>query len=266
MFSFDDGLKTDVALAKLLEKYGLKATFFVTAGKVDRGFVWLSREDVYWLSDVHEIGSHTLSHPNLVKLPEGKLIRELRDSKLLLEQVIDKRISGLAYPYGIFNEHVKKYVMRAGYKYARSTNAYWIGVNGFIGDPYSLRVTLPLYPLKLIGSIQDIVNKLRPIFFRAYLSMHSSDIKSFLTSMIRRGYLDTFAFVKNIISVLIEQSRRSKTHYVISLWGHSWEIMLDKDARLKFEDLLAFISSLSRSVEVLTIREVIERASKVGFE
>lgn len=266
MFSFDDGFKTDISLAKLFEKYGFKATFFVTAGKVDKGSAWLSREDVYWLSEVHEVASHSLTHRPLTLLPWGLVVRELRDSRILLEDIIGERIIGFSYPYGLFNDNIKKHVREAGYLYARTTNAYWIGVNGFVGDPYSLRVTLPLYPLKLVGSIWDVVNKLRPTFLRAYLSMYSSDVGDLFANMIKRGYMNTFSFIKNVILILLERSRYDKKSYVVSLWGHSWEIMLDREAKLGFEDLLAFISSLKRDIEVLTIREVVERAGRVKMD
>jgi len=52
--SWDDGHKFDIRLAKLLDKYGLKGTFYITKNFQGR----LSKEEIKSISKNHEIGAH----------------------------------------------------------------------------------------------------------------------------------------------------------------------------------------------------------------
>ena len=67
-------------------------------------------------SDLVEIGSHTHSHPDLCTIPKGEVVSELTRSKKLLENALSKKIVSLAYPYGSYDEEVKKLSLEAGYK------------------------------------------------------------------------------------------------------------------------------------------------------
>ena len=71
-----------------------------------------------------EIGSHTLTHPNLPTLTENELAREVENSKKRLETILGKSIKGFSYPFGKranFNDQVLSKTRGAGYKYAVST-------------------------------------------------------------------------------------------------------------------------------------------------
>lgn len=261
VLSFDDGLKTDVVLARILEAYRLRATFFIVAGNVNKSSMWLSEEDVRWLSEVHEIGSHTLSHPCLTMVSWERLMKELRDPKALLERITGSEVVGFAYPYGVSDARVKKCVKESGYVYARSTEPLWIGINGCSVSLYSLRVTLPLYPLKFVGSICGSLRRFQRVFTRVYMDMCFENVKGFVLKAVKRSYICTFELAKSIVSLLLELAKERNRSYIVSFWGHSWEIMLDKDARSRFEDFLAFISSFSdRHIKVLTMREIIDKA------
>ena len=66
-----------------------------------------------------EIGSHTLTHPNLTKLNDDKLSDELNSSRSQLESMIGRPIYVFAYPFGMkyaVNDHVQNVVKLAGYK------------------------------------------------------------------------------------------------------------------------------------------------------
>ncbi len=53
-----------------------------------------------------EVGSHTVSHPDLRSVSPIELEQELAESKTLLEQRLQPRVDALAYPYGRFNADV----------------------------------------------------------------------------------------------------------------------------------------------------------------
>ena len=63
-----------------------------------------------------EIGSHSVTHPNLDTLNKADLENELKVSKHLLEEVISKEVISIAYPDGAYNEEVKDVSLKIGYK------------------------------------------------------------------------------------------------------------------------------------------------------
>ncbi len=122
IITFDDGYKGIFENAfPILKKYNLKANLFVITSTIGGG-AYVNKEMILEMSNsgMIEIGSHTVNHPALSKLDEKEIEKELRDSKKYLEDLLNKKVNTLAYPYGSFNQNVinisKKY-----YDYALST-------------------------------------------------------------------------------------------------------------------------------------------------
>jgi peptidoglycan/xylan/chitin deacetylase (PgdA/CDA1 family) len=74
-------------------------------------------------------GSHTVSHPNLTRLTDEDLHRELTDSKLALESKLQKPIDTIAYPIGTpsaFNSRVisaaREHSFKIGLTYVSGAN------------------------------------------------------------------------------------------------------------------------------------------------
>jgi peptidoglycan/xylan/chitin deacetylase (PgdA/CDA1 family) len=125
---FDDGYADFASTgAPLLEQFGFSATVFVVTGSLGAVCSWdadfrqplLTADQV---RDLHrrgfEIGSHTVSHGRLSRLPGPQLAVELQDSRRHLEQVLDAPVDGLAYPYGDADQGVQRAAATAGYRYA----------------------------------------------------------------------------------------------------------------------------------------------------
>lgn len=73
-----------------------------------------------------EIGCHTVTHPALSALPLESQGREIRQSKASLEEVLGRRITSFAYPYGRpsdYTEQTTSLVREAGFFCACSTVA-----------------------------------------------------------------------------------------------------------------------------------------------
>ena len=70
-----------------------------------------------------EIGSHTVSHPHLPRLSDAELERELRESKVELEDQLGSMCRYLAYPYGEEDDRVRAAARRAGYDAAFAVDA-----------------------------------------------------------------------------------------------------------------------------------------------
>lgn len=62
------------------------------------------------------IGSHTVTHPDLVKLAPDQIQTELVQSKNILEQLLDCPIEDLALPHGSYNQKVLSLAQKVGYK------------------------------------------------------------------------------------------------------------------------------------------------------
>jgi peptidoglycan/xylan/chitin deacetylase (PgdA/CDA1 family) len=113
--AFHDGTKDHLAAGKLLSELGLKGTFFIVTGWLgQKGF--LTRDDVKELARLgHRIGSHTVTHPNLTKLNQDELNKELVESKRTLEDITNQSIDWLAPPGGMYNRSVLERADAQGY-------------------------------------------------------------------------------------------------------------------------------------------------------
>jgi peptidoglycan/xylan/chitin deacetylase (PgdA/CDA1 family) len=67
----------------------------------------LSLQEVEEISRMgHEIGSHGCRHANLLSVSYDEILREVRDSKELLEEAIGREVYDFAYPYGFYNNKI----------------------------------------------------------------------------------------------------------------------------------------------------------------
>ena len=142
--AFDDGLLDNYThVFPLLLQYGMRATFYVVPA-YDRVTRWVAPQTGRW-SDLPapgftipftsmgtdqrrelarhgmEIGSHSLTHRMLTRVPKDELSREVRDSKDFLEQEIGGSVKTFCYPNGRFGPAVVRAVRNAGYVGACST-------------------------------------------------------------------------------------------------------------------------------------------------
>ncbi len=67
------------------------------------------------------IGSHTCKHNNMEKLPIQSAIEDLKKSKSILENLIQKQVDEFAYPYGLFSEEIVVEAKKIGYHYQLGT-------------------------------------------------------------------------------------------------------------------------------------------------
>ena len=128
---FDDGVIQDRRLVSILNKYGIKCTFFLNSErfgcKSERDFdgvvVDTSRVDASEVRELyrgHEIASHTLTHPSLATIPIEEAERQVVIDCENLAKISDYDITGLAYPCGSVNDEVIKMLReKTDVKYAR---------------------------------------------------------------------------------------------------------------------------------------------------
>jgi peptidoglycan/xylan/chitin deacetylase (PgdA/CDA1 family) len=134
--TFDDGYRSVLRLAfPILERLGFPGSVFVPTAFVglERPISWPGID--LWLGGPHEhelvplawseleeltaagweVGSHTVSHPYLSRLPADELAHELAESKRACEDALGRRCVSLAYPYGDYDDVVVTAAAAAGY-------------------------------------------------------------------------------------------------------------------------------------------------------
>jgi glycosyltransferase involved in cell wall biosynthesis len=121
--TFDDGYENLHKYAlPVLKKYNFTATVFICVENIGCTNKWNFKDTKIrkhltelQLLDLKnsgwEIGSHGLTHNSLLKLTDKELDYEIYDSKKQLESIFG-RIESYAYPYGDFNEYIKKKVAK----------------------------------------------------------------------------------------------------------------------------------------------------------
>ena len=136
--TFDDGFRGlyDHAFP-VLRRSGLPATVFLVARTLtgdDRPPDWVDtppaqtetqRLEMLTVDHVHEMqeagigfGSHSYAHTDLTELTFEECVRDLRDSRLLLESLLGRPVPLLAYPRGRHDAVVRLAAETAGYSHA----------------------------------------------------------------------------------------------------------------------------------------------------
>lgn len=152
--TFDDGYACVAEQAlPVLERQKITALEFLIAGKLGGRNEWdVAKGDVpqplmdaaqvrTWLAAGHQIGSHSLTHPNLRKIPPAQAREEITTSKKKLEDTFGVPVDHFCYPYGSYNEAIRDMVAAAGYRTA-STVKHGIPLPG--ESPFELKRITPL--------------------------------------------------------------------------------------------------------------------------
>jgi peptidoglycan/xylan/chitin deacetylase (PgdA/CDA1 family) len=121
--SFDDGRAHDYRLVEALNRHGLKATFHLVSGLLDRdGYV--KKADVATLYKGHEVASHTVHHAILPRCSDEKIASEILDDRKELERLTGRPVQGLAYPGGECDDRVAALLPALGIRYAREVGTH----------------------------------------------------------------------------------------------------------------------------------------------
>lgn len=114
--TFDDGgISFHSLIAPVLEKYGFKGFFFISTDFIGtKGFLnKIQIKDLH--NRGHQIGPHSCSHPrDMTKLPSDDLYSEWKNSKNIIEQIINKKVNIASIPSGFYNNKVIKIMSEIG--------------------------------------------------------------------------------------------------------------------------------------------------------
>ncbi|MEI6206172.1 MAG: polysaccharide deacetylase family protein [Desulfuromonadales bacterium] len=111
----DEGLP---AIVRILEKYGVKGTFFVSGDSLP----YLQKQG--FLKDIeaagHEIGSHGQRHTDYRQWEYCKIVSEVKQSKRALEDVLQKEIVGYRAPQFQMSAKYFRAIWECGFLYDSS--------------------------------------------------------------------------------------------------------------------------------------------------
>ena len=137
VISFDDYAKDNVAVAARMQRMGWPVNFYIEVGTSE------ARRQIAELHKLGaEIGSHTVTHPpDIKRLDAAQLESEIKNSKLIIEDITGVECEDFAYPRGRFNDAVVECVKDAGYKTARTTHV----LHTDPGDPFRMETTIHMF-------------------------------------------------------------------------------------------------------------------------
>lgn len=124
--TIDDGFAdTLTAAAPILRQHAVCSTVYVTTGFVtgtspggDRMLDWSQVAELR--AQGHEIGAHSVTHPQLDTLTRRAAWHEIRDGKNILEDRLGEQVRTFAYPHGYSSPVVRRLTRQAGFESACS--------------------------------------------------------------------------------------------------------------------------------------------------
>jgi peptidoglycan/xylan/chitin deacetylase (PgdA/CDA1 family) len=182
--TFDDCYRDNLSAARVLAEHGLPACFFLPTAFVGtrRCFPWdrglrplanLTWDDVREIAGMgFDVGSHTVTHPNMAALSDAEARRELVDSRAEIEDRLGRPVRWFAYPFGgraHFRPEQIGLVQEAGYDGCLS------GHGGFIYPDADPR----LLPREDVNFFHSTLN----------LELHLAGCLGWLYTLKRRGRL-----------------------------------------------------------------------------
>jgi peptidoglycan/xylan/chitin deacetylase (PgdA/CDA1 family) len=121
--TFDDGYQSVYEQAlPVLRKYAMCATVFLTVGETATAestsrLPALSGRSMLSWGEIREManygftfGAHTLTHPDLTRLPTEKVAAEIGRSKTIIEERLGSLVTCFAYPYGRYDRRSREIV------------------------------------------------------------------------------------------------------------------------------------------------------------
>ena len=138
VLTFDDGYHDNYFnVFSILKEYEVPMTFFITPGimeestnKVTEATKGVRKEILSW-EQVREMsknplvtfGSHGLFHSAMTSLGTGEALKEMTDSKRIIEGVTGREVHLFAYPGGFFNQETGGLLRSSGYLGAFTSEA-----------------------------------------------------------------------------------------------------------------------------------------------
>ncbi len=198
--SWDDGCLEDMKMVHLLNKYGLKGTFYIPVKNRERPVI--DPAGIKEIAQGFEIGSHTFHHQVLPGLSQKEMRQEIMEGKDWLEQLLGHGVTSFCYPRGRFSRKTTRAVKEAGICLARTTRAFhYVGSNNRL----CINTSVQAFPQTPLIHLRHGIKEL--------------NIKGVFTYITRLKMTRDWEHLARMTFDLASDSGG-----VWHLWGHSWEI------------------------------------------
>lgn len=125
-FSYDDGVIADRRLVGILQKNGLKGTFNLNSGLMGTRPDWLLTAEecaALYPAAGMEVALHGYTHTWLEQQPAPMAAYEIVADRQVLEGMFGYPVTGMAYPFGTYNDTVLDVLRMSGVQYARTVKS-----------------------------------------------------------------------------------------------------------------------------------------------
>lgn len=165
--TIDDGLSSVMDILPFTQANNIPVSLFILANpeKANRAELDTDEKFLTWtqIKQLHKagwtIGCHSSTHSDFSKLSNDEIVKEIIDSKKVLETKLGFSIDSIAYPKGSYSNKIIKAVGRAGYKYGFTIEA------GVI-DQDSKSFELPRTIIDSTHSVPDLPSILTPSWLK----------------------------------------------------------------------------------------------------
>ena len=115
--TFDDGHRSSLEMAEVMQEFGVTGTFFLTADYCRQKPDFLKPEDIRALAEEgFDFGTHGVTHRPLKFLPPAEMKQELSESKAWLEEVLGAPVRTMSLPAGKGGSAVCREAFAQGYR------------------------------------------------------------------------------------------------------------------------------------------------------
>ena len=116
VITFDDGHLNNYTTAfPIMQKYGFTGVVYIVSNYMGADQFMNADQIKEMAAAGWEVGSHSVSHSNLIVLEPGRQRYEVVESRRILEKALGVPVLTIAYPFGISNSGVIDYAHFAGY-------------------------------------------------------------------------------------------------------------------------------------------------------
>jgi hypothetical protein len=233
--SWDDGGALDLKLAERLKEHAVPGTFYWTVDS--ERFRLPGKDDAQEIVDLGmEVGSHTMTHPDLTAIEGEELRWELAESKERLEDLTGHEVTSFCYPFGYFNRTARDAVQAAGYALGRTT----VGFRRDLGsDPFLMPVSIQVYPHGRRVHVAHAVKEANAVGLARWATTY-------------RARTDLLSLTQAALDEV------TRTGGVVHLWGHSWELE-HNDLWGSFDEVLRLVSGYP-GIDFVTNRQLMTAA------
>jgi hypothetical protein len=230
--SWDDGHPLDSRVADLMVRHNLRGTFYIPrVSEHDR----MPAAQIRELSEIFEVGAHTLRHAILTRVDDGQAWQEIHGGKRWLEDITGKPCSLFCPPAGRYAKRHLRMAELAGYQAIRTVELLSLGWPRRVGALLSLPTSVQVW---------------------------SHGMQSYIQNAIKRGAFENlWRYV--MLGRSVDWPELSRTLFskslqrggVFHLWAHSWEIE-DSRAWRRLDDLMRFFAEHADQAPALSNGEV----------